>query len=67
MNGLTCVLCRQPVDLFELDAEGYGGDPAHNTCAQAARDALNEAIDRIAAENRKRYHRTTRRHGRTAA
>ena len=63
---LACVLCWQPVDLFELDEAGWVGEPAHRVCAQAARDAFNEACDRIAAEHRQHHERYGKRYRRVA-
>lgn len=58
---MTCILCTGPVDLFDLDAEGYGGLPAHTTCAKAARAALGDALDEakrmVEAESDPRRHR----------
>lgn len=34
---MECVLCHTEVTLFDLDAEGYGGMPAHEACASAVR------------------------------
>lgn len=42
---MNCVLCHQPVDLLTLDAEGYGGMPAHESCAEGHRQALRDALD----------------------
>lgn len=53
---MLCILCHQPVDLLTLDAEGYGGMPAHESCAEAhrqsIRDALDEANRMVLAERR---------------
>ena len=59
---MTCALCFREVTLFEL--ADWQGLPAHESCARGAQDALDEAIERIAAENRKSMHRTSRRYGR---
>ena len=50
---MICVLCATPIDLFDLDEQGWCGEPAHRTCATAARDAFDEACERIAAEHRR--------------
>lgn len=46
---LTCVLCVTQVDLFDLDDEGWMGEPAHKVCASSARRAAADAIDQAAA------------------
>lgn len=61
MLGMTCVLCKQDVTLLDLDAEGYGGAPAHSWCAeatrQAVRDALDEANRMVVEDTDPRHHR----------
>ena len=64
MNGLACILCGQPVDLFELDEQGYSGEPAHRVCADAARQAFSEACDMIAEKHRRLNDRLGRRYER---
>lgn len=58
---MTCILCGGPVTLLDLDAEGYGGMPAHDVCAgayrQALRDALDEANRMVMDDHDPRHHR----------
>lgn len=58
---MTCILCNGPLDLFDLDTEGWGGMPAHTVCATAARksvgDMLDDAKRMIEAEHDPRRHR----------
>lgn len=58
---MECVLCHTEVNLLDLDAEGYGGLPAHTVCARAQRQAIKDALDEahrmIANEPDPRRHR----------
>ena len=56
---MNCVLCRQPIALWELSE--WCGEPVHDYCASSARDAFDEACERIAAENRRRLERRAER------
>lgn len=47
---MRCILCTHHIDLWDLDAEGYSGDPAHTVCAEAARQAWRDALDWAAAQ-----------------
>lgn len=46
---MICALCHQPVDLLTLDAEGYGGLPAHEACAAGLRSELAEFLSEVEA------------------
>lgn len=37
---MVCTLCGREVTLLDLDHDGWDGQPAHDYCAQSARDAL---------------------------
>lgn len=58
---MICTLCHTTISLFDLDAEGVGGMPAHETCASAYRaeaDAvLAEVTQLILSEHDARRHR----------
>lgn len=58
---MDCTLCHQHIDLFDLDGEGVGGQPAHKVCADAYRaaaaEALAEAEALILGEEDPRRHR----------
>ena len=58
---MHCVLCRQPVNLLELDPEGFMGLPAHTYCARDQRAAMEaaelEAVAMVMAEPDPRRHR----------
>lgn len=62
---MRCILCGQPVDLFTLDGEGWGGMPAHEACATPMRAELArflvEVEQDIVAEKDPRRHRQSAR------
>lgn len=58
---MTCALCHQPIDLFDLDDDRLAGLPMHHTCAVAYRaevaQVLEDATRMILAEPDPRRHR----------
>jgi hypothetical protein len=58
---VTCVLCHQHIDLWDLDKDGVGGLPAHVACAEPYRAelaaVLDEATALVLAEPDRRRHR----------
>ncbi len=65
--GMTCALCQQTVLLDELDGDGWSGMPAHEVCAQSARDAFNLAVDEIASRHRRLNDRLGKRYDKLAS
>lgn len=54
---MLCVLCGADVNLLDLDVPGWNGEPAHTTCAAAARQALSDANAMVMAEPDPKRHR----------
>lgn len=49
---MRCILCHQEVDLLTLDTEGWGGQPAHESCAAPMRAELARFLSEVQADIR---------------
>jgi len=41
---VTCILCHQHIDLFDLADDGVGGHPCHDSCKRAYEAELAEVL-----------------------
>ena len=51
---MRCSLCHERIDLWDLDDEGWSGEPVHTWCGEAARQAWRDALDYAKTEREKR-------------